>query len=58
MFRVLGVYNFGAGWKPGKSSKFRPILATQEPLTAFHGIKQFFFLYLKKKSKMADSKKL
>jgi hypothetical protein len=34
------------GWKPGYSSKFRPILAVQEPLTIFHGIKQkkkFFF---------------
>ena len=28
------------GWKPGQSSKFRPILATQKPLTAFHRIKQ------------------
>ena len=27
-------------WKLGYSSKFRPILATQEPLTAFHGTKQ------------------
>jgi hypothetical protein len=45
------------GWKPGKPSKFQPILATQEPLTAFHGIKQNIFL-LKKPSKMADSKKL
>jgi len=28
------------GWKPGWSSKFRPILATQEPLTVFHWTKQ------------------
>ena len=25
------------GWKPGRSSKFRPILATQETLTDIHG---------------------
>ena len=25
--------------------KFRPILAIQEPLTIFHGIKQFFFFF-------------
>ena len=25
------------GWKPEKSTKFRPILATQETLTDFHG---------------------
>ena len=34
--------------------KFSTQLATQEPLTAFHDIKQTFFL--KKKSKMAQSK--
>jgi hypothetical protein len=27
----------GLGWKPGKSSKFPPILATQETLTDFQG---------------------
>ena len=45
------------GWKPGQSSKFRQILATQETLTDFHGDEA-----KKKKSeknfKMADSKKL
>ena len=39
------------GWKPGQSSKFRPILDIQEPLTDFHGNEA-------KKIKMADSKKL
>lgn len=25
------------GWKPGQSSKFRPILTSQDALTDFHG---------------------
>jgi hypothetical protein len=37
-------------WKQGKSSKIRPILATQETLTDFN--------QSKKKIEMADSKKL
>ena len=35
------------GWKPGLSSKYQSILATQEPLTNFHGkeaIENHFFL--------------
>ena len=36
------------GCKQGKSSKFRPILATQEPLTAFHRIMQKKFFFEKK----------
>ena len=31
-------------WKPGKSSKFRPILAIQETLTDFYGDQANFFL--------------
>jgi hypothetical protein len=46
------------GWKPGKSTKFRPILATQETLTDFHGDEaNKIFIFLKRNFKMAATKK-
>ena len=45
------------GLKPGESSKFQPILDTQETLTNFHGDEaKFFFFFGKNKSKIADLK--
>ena len=33
------------GWKTVKSSQFRPILATQETLTGFHGNEAEIFFF-------------
>ena len=46
------------GWKPGKSSKNRTILATQETLTDFHGDEAKKLVFLEKILRIGGFEKL
>ena len=53
---MLGLYIYSPVHKCWPKTSFQPILATQEPLTAFHGIKQKKKFWTKKNPKWPTQK--